>query len=170
MPRRLNSSTVKRASPGRSIRSGPAIRSRSRGLKNPAMGPRASGGITCVASRSSPLKQPFTVSHVIHRTSGLERALHQIERAHERCFGELEPAERVLETGEGDWPGVPRRAPERHVWPEGPPLRRKPEWREFLLHTVLQDLEPWLWRDAHPLDARQNEVGQHTEPAETHRP
>src|SRR3989441_2250429 len=110
------------------------------------------------ASRSSPLKQPFTVSHVIHRTSGLERALHQIERAHERCFGELEPAERVLETGESDWPGVPRRAPERHVWPEWPPVPGKPERREFLLHTVLQYLEPSLLRDAHPQDARPTEV------------
>src|SRR5439155_13237841 len=50
-PRRLSSCTVNRASPGRSIRSGPAIRSGSRGLKNPAMGPSASGGITRVSSR-----------------------------------------------------------------------------------------------------------------------
>src|SRR5213594_2795875 len=57
------------------------------------------------ASRSNPLRQPFTVSHVVHRPAGLERTLHQIECAHERGFGELEPAERVLETGEGDWPG-----------------------------------------------------------------
>src|SRR5213078_2357136 len=121
------------------------------------------------ASRSNPLRQPFTVSHVVHRPAGLERALHQIECAHERCFGELEPAERVLKTGEGDWPGVPRRAPERHVWPEGPPLRGKPERREFLLHTVLQDLEPRLWRDAHPQDARPTEVGKHAEPAERER-
>src|SRR2546429_1605176 len=58
MPRRLNSSTVKRASPGRSIRSGPAIRSGSRGLKNPAMGPRASGGITRVSSRQCTASVP----------------------------------------------------------------------------------------------------------------
>src|SRR2546426_143222 len=280
MPRRLNSSTVKRASPGRSIRSGPAIRSGSRGLKNPAMGPRASGGITrvssrqctasdpsdsstrneskllrtdqsielpmrdatslaesttesgpvtrlsrstlvCVlasalgvgaptpvsatggswvecgpntcaarrmigsgnhqttsaatkatarsASRSSPLRQPFTVSHVIHRTSGLRRALYEIERAHERCLGELEPAEGRLEAGEGDGAGVPRRATERDVGAEGPRFRGKPERREFLLHAVLQDLELGLRRDAHPHDAGPLEVGKHAEPAERER-
>ncbi|PYO80330.1 MAG: hypothetical protein DMD67_00750, partial [Gemmatimonadetes bacterium] len=31
------------------------------------------------ARRKSPLRQPFTVSHVVHRTSRLERALHQID-------------------------------------------------------------------------------------------
>src|SRR3989454_10010328 len=280
MPRRLTSATVERASPGRSIRSGPAIRSGSRGLKNPAMGPRASGGITrvssrqctasdpsdsstrneskllrtdqsielpmrdatsladsttesapvaclsrstlvCVldnalgvgaptpvsvtggswvergpntcaarrmigsrnhhaasattkatprnASRRSPLRQPFTVSHVIHRTSGLERALHQIERAHERRLGELESAERLLEPGEGGGPGVPRRAPERDVGAERPRFRGKSERREFLLHTVLQDLEPGLRRDAHPHDARSPKVGKHAEPSERER-
>src|SRR6266550_176274 len=70
---------------------------------------------TRIASRNSPLRQPFTVSHVIHRTSGLERALHQIERAHERRLGELESAERLLEPGEGGGPGVPRRARERQI-------------------------------------------------------
>src|SRR5204862_418815 len=90
-----------------------------------------------IASRNSPLRQPFTVSHVIHRTSGLERALHQIERAHERRLGELESAERLLEPGEGGGPGVARRAPERDVGAERPRFRGKPERREFLLHTVL---------------------------------
>src|SRR5882672_1353211 len=115
------------------------------------------------ASLSSPLRQPFTVSHVIHRTSGLERALHKIERAHDRGLGELDPAEGRLEAGKGDGPGVPRRAPERDVGPEGPPLRGKPERREFLLHAVLQDLEPGLRRDAHPYDAGPLEVGKHPE-------
>src|SRR6266704_2809093 len=32
------------------------------------------------ASRSNPLRQPFTVPDVVHRPAGLERALHQIER------------------------------------------------------------------------------------------
>src|SRR5204862_387714 len=90
-----------------------------------------------IASRNSPLRQPFTVSHVIHRTSGLERALHQIERAHERRLGELESAERLLEPGEGGGPGVPRCASERDVGAERPRFRGKPERREFLLHTVL---------------------------------
>src|SRR5436190_15228840 len=83
-----------------------------------------------IASRNSPLRQPFTVSHVIHRTSGLERALHQIERAHERRLGELESAERLLEPGEGGGPGVARRAPERDVGAERPRFRGKPERRD----------------------------------------
>src|SRR2546430_11516078 len=48
MPRRLSSWTVKRASPGRSIRSGPAMRSRPLGLRNPAPGPSAPRGSTHV--------------------------------------------------------------------------------------------------------------------------
>src|SRR5205809_6552035 len=44
---------------------------------------------------------PYTTLFRSHRTSGLERALHQIERAHERRLGELESAERLLEPGEG---------------------------------------------------------------------
>src|SRR6266513_447 len=122
-----------------------------------------------IASRNSPLRQPFTVSHVIHRTSGLERALHQIERAHERRLGELESAERLLEPGEGGGPGVPRCASERDVGAERPRFRGKPERREFLLHTVLQDLEPGLRRDAHPHDARPPKVGKHAEHAERER-
>src|SRR2546422_1147078 len=122
-----------------------------------------------IASRNSPLRQPFTVSHVIHRTSGLERALHQIERTDERRLGELEPAERRLEAGEGSGPGVARRPPERDVGAERPRFRGKPEQREFLLYTVLQDLEPGLRRDAHPHDARPPKVGKHAEPAERER-
>src|SRR5437016_12471289 len=76
-----------------------------------------------IASRNSPLRQPFTVSHVIHRTSGLERALHQIERAHERRRGEREPAERRLEAGEGSGPGGARPRPERGGGPGPPPFR-----------------------------------------------
>src|SRR5439155_16159097 len=58
MPRRLSSRTVNRASPGRSIRSGPAMRSGSWGLRKPAMGPSASGGITRVSSRQWTANDP----------------------------------------------------------------------------------------------------------------
>src|SRR6185312_10374031 len=58
MPRRLSSWTVKRASPGRSIRRGPAMRSGSLGLKNPTRGPSASGGITRVSSRQCTASDP----------------------------------------------------------------------------------------------------------------
>src|SRR2546427_11732854 len=50
-PRSASSSTLKRAIPGRSIVSGPAMRSGSIGLSIPASGPSASGGIRRVSSR-----------------------------------------------------------------------------------------------------------------------
>src|SRR6266545_809689 len=58
MPRRLSSSTVNRAMPGRSMRSGPAMRSGSRGLSRPATGPSTSGGITRVSSRQCTASEP----------------------------------------------------------------------------------------------------------------
>src|SRR2546422_178147 len=84
-------------------------------------------------------------------------------------LAQLEPAECRLEAGEGGGPGVPRCASERDVGAERPRFRGKPERREFLLHTVLQDLEPGLRRDAHPHDARPPKVGKHPEPAERER-
>src|SRR4029077_13524805 len=50
-PRSDSSWTVKCATPGRSIRRGPAIRSGSMGLSIPARGPIASGGMTRVSNR-----------------------------------------------------------------------------------------------------------------------
>src|SRR5205823_13395512 len=91
-----------------------------------------------IASRNSPLRQPFTVSHVIHRTSGLERALHQIERAHERRLGELESAERLLEPGEGGGPGVARRAPARGGGGARARLRGTTAGRDRAPHAVVR--------------------------------
>src|SRR5207245_7200317 len=279
-PRSDSSVTVKRPTPGRSIASGPAMRSGSRGFSIPASGPSASGGMTRVsrrqytasvpsssstrseskllrtdqsiplpiiaaislgesttesgpslrlrrstfvwldesalgvgaptavsatggslvewgpsqreapcrsgsrnhhatsattsaaakrASRNSPLRQPFTVSHVVHRTSRLERALHQVERAHHARLRELELRERRLEPGEVAGSGFPFRAPQRHVGTKRARLRGKPEWRELLLHPMLQDLEPRLRRDPGPHHARPAEIGEYAEPSQRER-
>src|SRR2546422_7928711 len=64
-------------------------------------------------SRRTPLRQPFTVPDVVHRTSRLERALHQVE-----CFDDYrllvaQGTERRFEAREIARPRVARRAPQR---------------------------------------------------------
>src|SRR5207249_10755134 len=63
-------------------------------------------------SRTRPLRQPFTVSHVIHRTTGLERALHQVHRLDDERLRELQGAERRFQSREIARPGFPARATE----------------------------------------------------------
>src|SRR5436309_15266868 len=62
MPRRVSSTTLKRAVPGRSIVTGPAMRSGSVGFRNPANGPSASRGITRVSSRQYTATAPSSSS------------------------------------------------------------------------------------------------------------
>src|SRR5260370_11250229 len=54
-------------------------------------------------------------------------------------------------------------AAEREMRPERPPLQRKAERPELLLHVVLQQLESRLGRDAGPQYARPARVGKRTE-------
>src|SRR6266702_643027 len=64
------------------------------------------------ASRKSPLRQPFTVSHVVHRPARSERALHQVEPAHHGRLRELEPRQPGLEPREVAGLGLPPRTPQ----------------------------------------------------------
>src|SRR2546425_2790445 len=61
-PRRLSSRIVQRASPGRAIAIGPAMRSGSRSASIPAKGPRASLGSTRVSSRACTANVPSNSS------------------------------------------------------------------------------------------------------------
>src|SRR2546422_6985200 len=120
-------------------------------------------------SRRTPLRQPFTVPDVVHRTSRLERALHQVE-----CFDDYrllvaQGTERRFEAREIARPRVARRAPQREVGAKRPRLGRETERRELPLHLVLQQLERGLRRDPDPDDARPLEVGKHTEAPELER-
>jgi len=77
------------------------------------------------ASRAKPLRQPFTVSHVVHRTSGLERSLHQVDRRDYRRGVEAQ-------IGQGRFPGGRsvagslRPGPPSVMCGRGPSLRGKP--------------------------------------------
>src|SRR5213083_1875508 len=84
-------------------------------------------------SRTRPLRQPFTVPHVIHRTGGFERALHQIDRFDH---------DRRLEPGEIARPGLPSRPTERHMRTKRARFGGEAEWGEFLLDAMLQDFQP----------------------------
>src|SRR5690348_1269741 len=121
------------------------------------------------ASRNSPLRQPFTVSDLVHRAGRLERALHQIDGRHQRGLGEIEPPERRLEPSEVARSGVARGAPQRHVRPKRSRFCGKPEWRDFLLHAMLQQLESGLGRDPGPHHAQPAEIGKHAQPADGQR-
>src|SRR5205807_9603322 len=60
-------------------------------------------------SRTTPLRQPFTVFHVIHRTGGFDRALHQLHRLdYDRPFAP-QAAERRPNAGAAAPPGPPTR-------------------------------------------------------------
>src|ERR1043166_6732496 len=61
-PRSDSSATVKRPTPGRSIASGPAMRSGSIGRSIPASGPSASGGMTRVSRRQYTARVPSSSS------------------------------------------------------------------------------------------------------------
>src|SRR3989449_5404218 len=117
-------------------------------------------------SRTRPLRQPFTVSRVIHRTTGLERALHQIQRLDDERLRELQGAERSLQPREIARPGLPARATEREVGAERARLGGKAERLEFLFDPVLQDFQRRLRGDAHPDHPWAREIGKYTKAAE----
>src|SRR5881296_3884735 len=118
------------------------------------------------ASRANPLRQPFTVSHVVHRTSGLERALHQVDCHDYRRRVEAQIGQGRFELVEASRARCRPRPPQRDMRPEGPSLRRETQRRELLLHAVLQQLERRLRRDTHPDDAWTLVAGEHAEPTE----
>src|SRR5438132_5582230 len=114
-------------------------------------------------SRTTPLRQPFTVFHVIHRTGGFERALHQIDRLdHDRRI-EPQGAERRREAGEVARAGLPTRPTERHMRTKWARLGGEAERGEFLLDAMLQDFQPRVRGDARPDHARPLEIGKHAE-------
>src|SRR5713101_9242220 len=73
-----------------------------------------------IASRNSPLRQPFTVSHVIHRTTGLERALHQIDCHDYRRGVEAQIGQGRFELVEASRARCRPCPPQRDMRPEGP--------------------------------------------------
>src|SRR5438094_5272552 len=95
---------------GRAVRRGPSQRDAA--WRSGSRNHQATSAITQTtarsASRNSPLRQPFTVSHVVHRTTGLERALHQIDCVHDRRLGQGDGGERGLDTGEDGRPRIAR--------------------------------------------------------------
>src|SRR5437667_11128241 len=111
-------------------------------------------------SRTRPLRQPFTVSHVIHRTTGLERALHQVHRLDDQRLRELQGAERRLQSREIARPGFPARATESQVRTERAPAGGA-AWRlECRLGSVLEDFEPRLCSAAYREHAPVRGVGE----------
>src|SRR4029077_2362928 len=143
--------------------------SRGRGPRNPQATRAIEKTTASSASRKSPLRQPFTVSHVVHRTSRLERALHQVDGLHERRLRERERRQRTLKTAKRRRPRIAGGASQSDMGAERPGLRREAERGERPLHTVLQELERRLRRDADPDHARPPEVRKCTEAAERER-
>src|SRR5207249_11566449 len=163
--------TAVSATGGSLVEWGPSQREAPRrsGSRNHHATSAATRAVAKRASRNSPLRQPFTVSHVVHRPARSERALHQVEPAHHGRLRELEPRQRGLEPREVAGSGLPPRAPQRHVRAKRPPLRGKPQRRELLLHAMLQNLESRLRRDPHPHHARPAKIGEHAEPCQRER-
>src|SRR5947207_11194486 len=89
-------------------------------------------------SRTMPLRQPFTVSHLIHRSAGFERALHQIDRLDHDRRVEPQGIERRREAGEVARAGLPTRSTERHMRTKWTRLGGEAERGEFLLDAMLQ--------------------------------
>src|SRR5207247_9707575 len=114
--------------------------------------------------RTRALRRTFTASQVIHRTTGLERALQQIHRLDNERLGELQSAERSLQPREIARPGLPARATEREVGTKRARLGGKAERLEFWFDPMLQDFERRLRGDAHPDPPGTREIGQHAKP------
>src|SRR2546426_373290 len=120
-------------------------------------------------SRTTPLRQPFTVFHLIHRAGGFERALHQLNRLDYDRRVEPQVAERRLEAGEVARAGLPTRPAERHMRTKRARLGGEAERGEFLLDAMLQDFEARVRGDARPDHAGPLEIGKHAEVREGER-
>src|SRR5256885_16761284 len=77
---------------------------------------------------------------------------------------------RRFQTGEIARAGLPARPTERHMRTKWAPLGGKAERGEFLLHPMLQQLEPRVRGDPRPDHTGSLEVGKHPELGERERP
>src|SRR5438105_954589 len=124
---------------------------------------------TAQPSLKTPLRQPFMVLDLIHRATGLERALHQIHLTDGDGFVEVRSRENLFESFEIAWPRIAGGAPQRDVRPKRPRLGRKAERCERLLDTVLQQLEPRIGRHARPQHVRPVIIREHAESGDLER-
>src|SRR2546426_12063555 len=107
---------------GSAVRRGPSQReavrrSGSRNHQATSPAPRTSAR---QPSRRTPLRQPFTVPHLIHRAPRLEHTLHQVHGPDDHGLRELEAPQRCLEAGEVARPPVTTRPAQREMRAEGP--------------------------------------------------
>src|SRR6266566_8975480 len=78
-------------------------------------------------SRSTPLRQPFTVPDLVHHSTRLSNALHKVDGRDEHRFLVVQAVQRAGEPGEVARPGLARGAPEREMRAKRPSLRGKAE-------------------------------------------
>src|SRR5213593_308485 len=120
-------------------------------------------------SLSAPLRQPSMSLDLIHRASGLERALHEVYLGDGDCCVEVRSRKDLFEAGEIAGPCIACRAPERDVRPKRPRLGREAQRCERLLDPMLQQLEAGIGRHSRPQHLRPVIVREHAESGDLQR-
>src|SRR5262245_49590674 len=130
-----------------------------------------SAPITTIAqpSRTTPLRQPSMMFHLVDRALGGQGALHEVHALDGDGLVEIGARENLFESLEVARPRVSRGATHGDVRPKRPRLGRKAERRERLLHAVLEQLESGLGHHARPQDVRPVIVGKDAESGDLHR-